>query len=198
MAADLSKTYAVTLVATMLAGRILLFAATKPQLNALIYPLALGAASSFASIIGTFFGSAKEGGKIMNACTRASSCPASSRRLPSTSSLTKPLNGRPRPTARLRLRPASGLVDGALIVITDYSHRHRIPGTVQRVAAASQTGHATNIMRDSAYRVEIGRALPVLAGLHRDLGLPTSWAKPTNQHRPGMAVAIAASPQCCR
>ena len=35
--------------------------------NAVIYPLALGAASIVASIIGTFFVSTREGGKIMNA-----------------------------------------------------------------------------------------------------------------------------------
>src|SRR5216683_1904886 len=69
MAADLFETYAVTLVATMVLGG-LLFAnqGESASLHAVIYPLALGAASIVSSIIGTFFVSiGKGGGKIMNA-----------------------------------------------------------------------------------------------------------------------------------
>ncbi len=68
MAADLFETYAVTIVATMLLGGLLFAKQSEAAgFSAAIYPLALGAASIVSSIIGTFFVSTREGGKIMNA-----------------------------------------------------------------------------------------------------------------------------------
>ena len=67
MAADLFETYAVTIIATMLLGSLMMQAQGA---NAVIFPLVLGAVSIVASIIGTFFVSVREGGRIMPALYR--------------------------------------------------------------------------------------------------------------------------------
>src|SRR6187455_18437 len=68
MAADLFETYAVTIVATMLLAGLTMTATLGD--NAVLYPLVLGAVSIVASIVGTFFVKAREGGKIMGALYR--------------------------------------------------------------------------------------------------------------------------------
>ena len=140
MAADLFETYAVTLVATMLLGS-LTASALGP--NAVIYPMVLGGLSIIASILGTLVVGTKEGGKIMNALYKgviASGVLAAIAFYPAT----KAMMGAD--WLNLYYAALIGLaLTAAMVVITEYyTSTDRSP--VRKVAAASTTGHATNII----------------------------------------------------
>jgi K(+)-stimulated pyrophosphate-energized sodium pump len=160
MAADLFETYAVTVVATMLLGG-LLFAkqSAAAGYSAAIYPLALGAVSIVSSIIGTFFVSTREGGKIMNALYKGVIV----------SGIVSAI-GFYFITHALMPAEASSLfgcsliglgLTAALIVITEYYTATEY-SPVRKVAAASQTGHATNIIAGLGVSMK-ATALPVIA-----------------------------------
>ena len=160
MAADLFETYAVTVVATMLLGG-LLFAkqSAAAGFNAAVYPLALGAVSIVASIIGTFFVSTREGGKIMNALYKGVivSGIVSAIGFYFITHTLMPAEGNSLFGCAL---VGLGLT-AALIVITEYYTATEY-SPVRRVAAASQTGHATNIIAGLGVSMK-ATALPVIA-----------------------------------
>jgi len=156
MAADLFETYAVTLVATMLLGGLVL---TNAGSAAIIYPLAIGAASIVASIVGTFFVSTREGGKIMNALYRGVIVSG----LISAIAfwfITKQVF--PEQFGAMFGCTLIGLgLTAAMIVITEYYTATEY-SPVRKVAEASQTGHATNMIAGLGVSMK-STALPVIA-----------------------------------
>src|SRR4051812_12421340 len=161
MAADLFETYAVTLVATMLLGGLLFAGDEVGKVNALIYPLALGAASIVASILGTFFVSAKEGGKIMNALYKGVIVSGIVSAVAFYFITHQLMSGSGNVNSLYGCALVGLALTAALIVITEYYTATEY-SPVQGVAAASQTGHATNIIAGLGVSMK-ATALPVIA-----------------------------------
>ncbi len=168
MAADLFETYAVTIIATMILGTLLI-----PELGlmASVYPLVLGGGAILASIVGTFAVKARQGSEIIKGLYKGlmvSGGLAAVAFLPITLVLV-PDNALATSMgiesgAALRLYGAAlvGLVlTGVIMVATDY-YTSTAFRPVRHLAEASTTGHATNIIAGLALSMKATTA-PVLA-----------------------------------
>ncbi|HEY0199127.1 MAG TPA: sodium-translocating pyrophosphatase [Rhodanobacter sp.] len=163
MAADLFETYAVTVIATMLLGG-LMIGDVGP--NAVLYPLLLGAVSIIASIIGTLFVKVKSvdgkpGGSIMGALYKGvivSAVLAAAAFYPITTQL---MGGFSHGAMNLWGCSLIGLaLTGAIVWITEFYTGTQY-GPVQHIAAASTTGHGTNIIAGLGVSMK-STAMPVV------------------------------------
>jgi K(+)-stimulated pyrophosphate-energized sodium pump len=166
MAADLFETYAVTVVATMVLAALTIKSFPGLGENLVLYPLALGGVSIIASIIGCYFVKATDGGKIMSALYRGLAV-AGILALAAYYPVTQWMIGAGDPAARITTMSMFGcsivglVLTAALVWITEY-YTGTEYGPVKHVAAACQTGHATNIIAGIGISMK-ATALPVLS-----------------------------------
>ena len=158
MAADLFETYAVTVIATMLLGHL---AAAQVGVNGVIFPLVLGGVAIIASIVGTFFVKASEGGSIMGALYKGlivAGLLAAAAYYPVTKNLMA--DSSYGVNALFGCAMVGLVLTAALVWITEYYTGTQY-APVKHIASASETGHATNIIAGIGVSMK-ACALPVL------------------------------------
>jgi K(+)-stimulated pyrophosphate-energized sodium pump len=167
MAADLFETYAVTIVATMLLGAI--FFTGPAQGVMMMLPLLIGALCIIASVIGSFFVRLGKNNNIMGALYKGFTVSAVVSGVLIIGLLyqgfndtpVKLVDGRIITMMNLIVCVLTGLgVTWALVQITEYYTGTQFK-PVRSVAAASQTGHGTNVIQGLAVSME-ATALPVI------------------------------------
>jgi K(+)-stimulated pyrophosphate-energized sodium pump len=195
MAADLFETYAVTLIATMLLGSLMI---EQVGPNAVLFPMVLGGLSIVASVLGTFFVKVGKSGSIMGALYKGvivSGVLAAVAFYPVTTAM---MGDGAISATNLYFAALIGLaLTAAMVIITEYYTGTNF-GPVRKVAEASTLGHATNIIAGLGVSMK-ATALPVLAvclsiwGAHHFAGLyGIAIAATTMLSMTGMIVALDA------
>jgi len=163
MAADLFETYAVTIIATMLLGALLI-----GTTEAVVLPLVMGGVSIFASVVGTYFVSIGADGKIMKALYKGLIVAGVASGVAFYPVMTKLLgesvavSGVTYLTSDLYFAALIGLaLTAAMVVITEY-YTSTDYHPVRHIAESSVTGDGTNVIAGLGVSMK-STAFPVIA-----------------------------------